>query len=316
MASFDVVAVGEINVDLILRGDVQPAFGQAEKLVDEARLCIGSSAAIFSCGAARLGLRTAIAGRAGQDVFGRFMIDSLAERGVDTRSVVTDSAVPTGVSVILSRGADRAILTHPGTLRALRLSDIDRELLRLSRHLHLSSYFLLDGLRPDVPRLFQEAKALGLTMSLDTNYDPSGKWAEGLEEALRYVDVFLPNAQEACAITGRHRTEDALRALAEKVPLVAVKLGDLGAVVGSRGASAVALPAPAVQLADTVGAGDSFNAGFLFGYLHGWEAHRSLALGIACGSLSTMRVGGTEGQPCLEDAMSFLLAGEQAGPTT
>src|SRR5512139_1181094 len=107
---FDIVVVGELNADLILRGDVTPAFGQVEKIIDEATLTIGSSSAIFACGAARLGLRTAFIGKAGNDEFGRFMLRELQQRGIDTRGVVIDPNLPTGLSVILSRPFDRAIL--------------------------------------------------------------------------------------------------------------------------------------------------------------------------------------------------------------
>ncbi|HMN84416.1 MAG TPA: sugar kinase [Bauldia sp.] len=279
---FDVVAVGEINADLILSGDVMPAFGQVEKLLDEARLVIGSSTAIFACAAARLGLRTAIVGKVGSDVFGRFMVEALTERGVDTSGVVVDPEVPTGLSVILSRGADRAILTAPGAIPALRHSEISPALLRAARHLHLGSFFLLDALRPDVPRLFQEARGLGATVSIDTNFDPSGAWNGGLREAMRYGDFAGP------------------------IPLVAIKLGEDGAMAKRGEAPPISLGAPSVEVVDTVGAGDCFDAGFVYGFLNGWDPRRALQLGIACGSLSTRRAGGTDSQPRLEEAMRFI----------
>lgn len=303
---FDVVAVGEINADLILSGDVTPAFGQVEKLLDEARLVIGSSTAIFACAAARLGLRTAIVGKVGSDVFGRFMVEALTERGVDTSGVVVDPEVPTGLSVILSRGADRAILTAPGAIPALRHSEISPALLRAARHLHLGSFFLLDALRPDVPRLFQEARGLGATVSIDTNFDPSGAWNGGLREALRYVDVFMPNATEARAIAGTASLDEAISDFAACVPLVAIKLGEDGAMARRGAAPPISLSAPAVAVVDTVGAGDCFDAGFVYGFLNGWDPRRALQLGIACGSLSTRRAGGTDSQPRLEEAMRFI----------
>ena len=305
-ATFDVVAVGEINADLILSGDVTPAFGQVEKLVSDARLVIGSSTAIFACAAARLGLRTAIVGKVGRDIFGRFMIDALNQRGVDTSGVVVDPDIPTGLSVILSRGADRAILTFPGTISTLRYSEIGLPIVRAARHLHLGSFFLLDALRPDVPRLFQEARKSGATVSMDTNFDPAEAWNGGVHEALRHVDVFLPNATEAKAIAGKGSTEEAISMFAESIPLVAVKLGEQGAMAKQGTAPAISLTAPAVEVVDTVGAGDCFDAGFLFGVLSGWDPRRSLQLGIACGCLSTRKAGGADSQPDLEEAMRFI----------
>lgn len=303
---FDVVAIGEINADLILSGDVTPAFGQAEKLLDDARLVIGSSTAIFACGAARLGLRTAIIGKVGSDIFGRFMIDALDRRGVDTAGVVVDPDLPTGLSVILSRGADRAILTYPGAIPALRYSEIGLPIVRGARHLHLGSFFLLGALRPDVPRLFEEARKLGTTVSMDTNFDPAEAWNGGVREALRHVDVFLPNATEAKAIAGKSSAEEAISTFAESVPLVAVKLGAEGAIAKHGSQPTITLAAPAVEVADAVGAGDCFDAGFLFGFLSGWDPRRSLQLGVACGSLSTRKAGGTDSQPDLEEAMRFI----------
>src|SRR5512139_3825077 len=119
-ALFDILVAGEINPDLILSGDVMPAFNQTEKLVDAATLTIGSSSAIFACGAARLGLKVAFIGVCGDDVFGRFMLDQMQKRDVDVTGVIVRPGGQTGLTVILNQGTDRAILTHPGLIGALR----------------------------------------------------------------------------------------------------------------------------------------------------------------------------------------------------
>src|SRR5512136_1164088 len=137
---FDILVAGEINPDLIFSGDVEPAFGQVEKLVDSAVLTAGSSSAIFACGAARLGLKVAFIGVCGDDVFGRFMLAEMQTRGVDVSNVIVRTGGQTGLSVILNRGVDRAILTHPGLIPALRASDIPNALLRNAHHLHVASY--------------------------------------------------------------------------------------------------------------------------------------------------------------------------------
>lgn len=305
MRDIDIVVVGELNTDLILRGDVAPAFGQAEKLIDDADLVLGSSSAIFACGAARLGLRVAFIGKVGDDEFGHFMIRALAERGVNTQGVVIDPTIKTGLSVILSRGNDRAILTYLGSISALRYEEINLSLLGRARHLHLGSYFLLAALRPQVPSLFARAQRLGLSTSLDTNYDPAEQWAGGLAEALVQTDIFLPNETELLAISRQETLETALATLAEQTPLVAAKLGPEGAIAqqGQKTVRAKALP---VEVVDTTGAGDSFDAGFIYGYLAGWELNRSLRLGCVCGSLSTQAAGGTAAQPTLAEALAAL----------
>jgi sugar/nucleoside kinase (ribokinase family) len=305
---FDVVAIGEINADLILVSDVEPAFGQVERLVQDANLCIGSSAAIFACGAARLGLKTSIVGKVGRDLFGEFMTDSLKARGIDTSGLVIDRNIRTGVTVILSKGQDRAILTYPGAISALRFSEIDFSIIRRASHLHLSSFFLLNSLRPDLPRLCREAREAGLTVSMDPNYDPAEKWDDGLQETLKHVDIFLPNATEAKAITGEELAENAIGLLAERIPLVALKLGEQGAMAKQGTAPMIVLGSRKVNVVDTVGAGDSFDAGFLFGFLRGYELHEALELAVSCGALSTRKPGGTDAQPNLDELVRFMRA--------
>ncbi len=209
---FDVLVLGEICVDIILSGDVTPAFGQVEKLLDDAVLTAGSSSAIFACGAARLGLRVAFAGMVGDDVFGRFMLNALAQRGVDTSGVVVNPAQKTGLTVHLIRGADRAMLTHMGAMELFSQRDVDRALLHNARHVHVGSYFLQKGLRPDVARIFAEAQGHGLSTSLDTGYDPDETWADDVHATLAATTIFLPNATEALAMTGAADTGGALGA--------------------------------------------------------------------------------------------------------
>jgi sugar/nucleoside kinase (ribokinase family) len=302
---FDLLVVGDLNADLILRGDVEPVFGQVEKLIDDATLTLGGSSAIFACGAARLGLRVALAGKVGDDEFGRFIVGEMKARGVNTEGVVVDPQVKTGLTVILSRGNDRAMLTYSGSIGALRFAEIDQALIARARHLHVASYFLLDALRLDIPALFDLARASGLTVSLDTNYDPSEKWNGGLADALRRADTFLPNETELRSIAGTADTEAALDRLAGGGVTVAVKLGTRGAMArrGNERASAQAL---AVGVVDTTGAGDTFDAGFIYAYLAGWELARALRMGCVCGSLSTRAAGGTTAQPTLAEALEKL----------
>ncbi|MFZ5881723.1 MAG: carbohydrate kinase family protein [Chloroflexota bacterium] len=304
MRPFDLLVAGEINPDLILSGNVTPEFGQVEKLVDHAALTIGSSSVIFACGAARLGLKVAFIGVCGGDIFGRFMLDEMHKRGVDGSHVIVRSEGQTGLSVILNAGVDRAILTHPGLIAELQASDIPDDLLRQARHLHVASYFLQTKLQPGMPALFRRARSLGLSTSLDTNYDPSGRWA-GFDELLALTNVFLPNEAEAKSLTGAGDADEAAARLGSRVEAAAIKLGARGAL-GARASQRVRVPSIPVQVVDTVGAGDSFDAGFVYGYLQGWEMERSLRLACVCGALSTRQAGGTNGQPTLEEARQYL----------
>jgi len=302
---YDVLVAGEINPDLILSGDVTPEFGQVEKLVDDATLTIGSSSAIFACGAARLGLRVAFIGLCGHDVFGRFMLEQMKAHNVDVRHVIIQPEGRTGLSVILNRGTDRCILTYPGLIPALKAEDIPDDLLAQARHLHVASYFLQTNLQPGLPLLFQRAQALGLTTSLDTNYDPSGEW-KGFDNLLPFTNILLPNAKEVCSLARETDPEIAAQKLvSQQVEIVAVKLGAEGALAVSRKDFAK-VPGIPVNVVDTVGAGDSFDAGFIFGYLNRWPLERTLRLAVICGSLSTRATGGTAGQATLDEALSLL----------
>ena len=304
MKLYDILVAGEINPDLILSGNVTPEFGQVEKLVDSAVLTVGSSSAIFACEAARLGLKVAFVGVCGVDIFGRFMLDEMSKRGVDVSNIVIIPGGQTGLSIILAQGADRAILTYPGLIPALTATEVTNDLLRRSRHLHIASYFLQTALQPGLPDLFARAHALGLTTSLDTNWDPSGEW-RGFDELLCRVDVFLPNENEALALTGTKEIESAIQRLGESCKVVAIKLGADGAIARRGGENARA-PAIPVEVVDTVGAGDTFDAGFLFGWLNGWSLEKTLSLAVVCGSLSARAAGGTSAQPTLDEAMKYV----------
>jgi ribokinase len=326
MDDLDLLVLGDCNPDLVLSGtDLHPRFGQAERLVDEARLTIGGSGAIFACAAARLGLRTALAAVVGDDLLGHWLLDQLAGRGVDVGGCKVDPVRPTGVTVVLSEPGDRAILTALGTIAALRVDAVDLDRRRAARHLHVSSYYLQAGLWPGLARLFREAREQGHTTSVDPNWDPDERWDGGLHALLPHIECLLPNAEEALRIAatapsamrpgdapaavgaGAGGVEAAAAALAAEGPMVAVKLGAAGAVAavpGGRGPVHAQVPQDAAAaVVDTTGAGDCFDAGFLFAYLSGWPLERALALGCACGALSTRAVGGVEAQPTLEEAL-------------
>jgi sugar/nucleoside kinase (ribokinase family) len=205
----------------------------------------------------------------------------------------------------LPHGTPRHILTYPGTMAEMRLGDLDIEYLKRAKHFHLSSLFLLRALEPDVPALFRELKSAGLTISLDTNDDPSGQWGGVFPELLDSVDLLLPNEGEACRIARKETLHEALEELAQRVPWVAVKCGSRGSVVRV-GGETFTVGGVAVKALDTIGAGDSFNAGFLFGWLQGWAPDQCAYAGNVTGALSTLRVGGTEAFRDRDLVQSFL----------
>ena len=310
MSGFDVLVLGDANPDLVMSGEsVEPAFGQAERLVDEGRLVIGGSGAIFACGAAKLGLRVAFAAVVGDDMFGRYMCDQLQAHGVDTSAVAILPDRSTGVTVVLSGAHDRAMLTFPGTTGDLRRSVIDADLLSRTRHIHVSSYFLQRALTPELPDLFREARKGEATTSLDPNWDPSGTWDLGLMALLPEVDVFLPNEVEALSMARISVVEDAIARLRSSgAGIVVVKTAGQGSVA-AQASDLISVPGLPTQVVDSTGAGDSFDAGFLAGFLGGEPLRRCMEIGNACGALSTRGLGGTSTQPTMVEALEAIERG-------
>ncbi|MFD5896527.1 carbohydrate kinase family protein [Streptomyces sp. NPDC060366] len=311
--AYDLLVVGDANPDVVVGPlDAPLAFGQREQLVGTGLLTLGGSAAIMACGAARLGLRVAFAGRVGDDEAGRFVVAALAARDVDTGAVRIDPGLSTPLTVVVTRGdGDRTILTAPGTLVTTRADDVPEALLRDSRHVHAASYFLMPRLAEALPALFRTARDLGATTSLDTNDDPAGKWdTGGLGAVLDVTDLLLPNAREARALAGLPEDaplETAARQLAARGPLVAVKDGADGALLHDGRSSLRTSGIPARPL-DTVGAGDSFDAGFVAATLAGRSPADALELAAVCGALSTRAYGGTPAQPTWDEAGAALRA--------
>ncbi len=305
MRDLDLLVAGDCNPDLVLAGgDVRPVFDQSERLVDTAELVVGGTSSITACGAARLGLRTAFAGVIGDDLWGRFMRDALQTAGVDTSPLHVSAELPTGLSVVLVNGTDRATLTHQGAIGALATEHVDDALLARVRHVHTAGYYL-QGASAVIGELFARARAAGATTSLDPGADPTERWGEGLRELLAEVDQFLPNEVEACGLAGTDDVEQAARELAALGPEVLVKCGAAG-VLAAHGQTVVRVPAPAAEVVDTIGAGDSTNAGWLAGRLAGWDIERSARLAVVCGTLSTRARGGTAGQPTMAEATAAL----------
>lgn len=312
MADLDLLVLGDVNPDLVLAdAAMDVAFGQAETLVDDAELTIGGSGAIMACGAARLGLRTALVGLVGPDQFGEFMLRAVAERGVDVSGVAVDPEVRTGLTVVLARPGDRAILTFPGAIALMTGARVDAGLVARARHVHVSSYFLQTGLAPGLAEVLRTAREGGATTSVDPNWDPAEQWDGGLRELLPLIDILLPNAVEACRIAGVGDASAAAAALAAAGPVVAVKLGPEGAVAAPAGGGELVRAAPPQRLVDAVdavGAGDAFDAGLICAVLDGRPLGDALAFACACGTLSLRAAGGTAAQATLAEARAVSRA--------
>jgi sugar/nucleoside kinase (ribokinase family) len=313
----DLLVVGEINPDIVIADrDPVPVFGEVERIVESIRMTVGSSSAIVACGAARLDLRVAFCGVVGADSFGRFMLDAMTERGIDVSACTVDPSRPTGATVILTSGRDRAGLTAMGTIGAFDVEAVPPGLLGRARHVHSGAFFLQETSRERLPAFFATARAGGVTTSFDTNWDPTERWDGGVIDMLRSADIFFPNEAEACRIAGVTDVATAARSLAasgaagraDGGPLVVVKRGVLGAIACRAEEPIISVAGMPVDPIDTTGAGDSFNAGFLRAWLDGRGLRESLQLAAACGALSTTALGGVDGQPTLSEATAAVAA--------
>ena len=281
---FELLAVGEVNLDLILSGLPRvPEFG-TETLASAMNLRVGGATANLAIFARRLGLRTAFVTRLGKDHFGDLLLQQLSRYDLPLEFVQPNEQLATGLTVSLSGEQDRAFVTYLGTIDSVRATDIPHDLLADCHHLHVSSFFLQSKLGKGLADLFTRARAAGLTISLDPGCDPSQDWNGTLSDVLPLVDVFLPNEVEVKQITQSAQAERGARQLAQEVKLVVVKLGPHGCLAVS-GDELVHAPGYSVTVADTTCCGDAFNAGFLQAWLHDLPLSECLAQGNAAGAL-------------------------------
>lgn len=305
MKKFDVLAIGELNADLILTGmKSMPVVGR-EIIAEGFNVVMGSSTAICACGMARLGLKTGFVGKTGRDSFGETARKSLEDYGIALDHLITDDTIKTGVTVSLSTEKDRALVTYLGSIDSLTLEDIDFHLLDQTRHIHIGSFFLQSKLRPGIAKLFGEARKRGVTTSLDAGWDDTGNWDYGIFEVLGVTDIFFPNETEALNISKKGNTEEALGMLSRHCGTIVVKCGPRGAMA-KRGDTLVQKGTYDLKPVDTTGAGDSFNAGFLYAFLNGMGLEECMNYGNACGSISVTRIGGAAACATLEEVKKLI----------
>lgn len=290
--STDVLVVGELNVDLILN-DLEsfPEVGK-EKLAGSMIYTLGSSSAIFASNLASLGVNVSFKGKIGDDDFGDKVINELGKSGVGTESIIRDGEASTGITVVLNQGEDRAMVTYPGAMEHLSADEITDADLKTVDHLHISSIFLQPALKKDITDLLKRAKSAGLTTSLDPQWDPAEQWDLDISGLAAYLDIFLPNEQELSHLLHSDSIEEDVEALSEDC-IVVVKRSNRGATLYHKreklNMEAILNSTPV----DAIGAGDSFNAGFIYKYVRGEPLRQCLEFANIVGAVSTTGAGGT-----------------------
>lgn len=301
-----ILVAGELNVDLVVTGLASlPIIGR-ELTAAGFRVVLGSSSAITAARLAALGADVDFVGIVGKDDFGRFVLDQLRRFGVGT-DLIEQVDIATGVTIALTYSHDRALLTYPGTIAAYDGSNVMPELLTDYGHLHVGAFYLQTSLQPALPSLFKSARDRGLSTSLDVGWDPDEQWNSNpwLAPTLAYTDFFFPNESEAAALIGDDgRIESIVSQVAD---WVIVKQGGKGAAAYNKQGEALSVPALPVEVIDTTGAGDAFNAGFIYAHrVADKPVQEAMRFAAACGAQAVTQVGGATGAPSADSIEQFI----------
>ncbi|UVI28917.1 carbohydrate kinase family protein [Paenibacillus spongiae] len=304
MKKFDAIVIGDVNIDLVVVGYDRPPLPGQEIFVDNIMTHLGGGAALFSLSLAKLGLKLAFNGILGDDYYGRFLMKQFEQYGIDTSYINLSQTANTGISIALHPEKDRSFITYAGSNAQLSLRQLDRSSVAEGRHVHLTCY-KGSANHADYMETVMELKKLGVTLSFDTGWDDTGEWYRGILDLAAQIDVFFMNETEAMHYTRCATVEEAITHLARHGKHVVVKLGSKGAMAIVDG-KRIYHPGFQVEARDTTGAGDSFNAGYIYGYLTGKEPAECLVYGNACGALSVSAYGGSTGTLDHEAMLRFI----------
>jgi len=300
---YDVLVVGELNVDLILY-DIKKSIELGKEIfANDMVLTLGSSSAILANNLSIWGVNVAFLGKVGDDVFSKIVLDTLNKSNVNTDCVIVSKESKTGATIAMSYGDERAMVTYPGAMSELREEDVSDAVLLKAKHLHVSSIYMQEALLPGVVTLFKRAKKLGLTTSLDTQWDPFEKWDVDIKELLPFVDVFLPNKEELLQITKTDSIEAGYNFIKDFSNIVAVKNSVHGSHLFSKDKMFFQPAFLMTDIIDAIGAGDSFNAGFLKEFINGSDLETCMLQGTVSGAINTQGKGGTGAFKNLENVL-------------
>lgn len=302
MKEFDIIALGELNVDLILNQiEGEPEIGK-EKFAKQMTLTLGSSTAIFAANAAALGAKVAFCGMIGNDSFGDLVEQSLQEKGVDTRYLIRQDKYATGATICMSYDEDRANLTYQGAMDFMSLEDINPEIFKTTKHIHISSIYMQSGVKRDLVKILELCKENGVTTSLDSQWDPAEKWDLDYKTVLPLVTVFMPNETELKFLTQSQTLDEAIEKIRPYINAAVIKCGSRGSLLMRQGKQdRVQKALLNKNVVDCIGAGDSFNSGFITRLAAGDPLDKCQQYGNMTGAVNTTAAGGTTAFTCRED---------------
>lgn len=302
MKEFDIIALGELNVDLILNQiEGEPEIGK-EKFAKQMTLTLGSSTAIFAANAAALGAKVAFCGMIGNDSFGDLVEQSLQKKGVDTRYLIRQDKYATGATICMSYDEDRANLTYQGAMDFMSLEDINPEIFKTTKHIHISSIYMQSGVKRDLVKILELCKENGVTTSLDSQWDPAEKWDLDYKTVLPLVTVFMPNETELKFLTQSQTLDEAIEKIRPYINAAVIKCGSRGSLLMRQGKQdRVQKALLNKNVVDCIGAGDSFNSGFITRLAAGDPLDKCQQYGNMTGAVNTTAAGGTTAFTCRED---------------
>ena len=304
----DVLSLGIYVVDVLGRPiDQFPEKGKLA-LFDELEIHTGGCANNVAIALARLGISAGAMGKVGTDAFGDLILQGLVDNGINTTGMQQDASTSTSFTfVAVASDGERTFYHYIGANGELCEADLNWDIIKNTKILHIAGALVMprfDG--APMANVLREAKALGITTSLDTAYDATGKWMETLEPCLSYVDMFMPSIVEAQHLTGLSEYREIVQFLRDNygIHTIAIKMGENGSYASTPDAEHFARAYP-VNAVDATGAGDAYVAGFLAGTIMDWDLKATAELASATGAACVTAIGTTAGIQNLEETLKI-----------
>ncbi|MER3473869.1 MAG: carbohydrate kinase [Armatimonadota bacterium] len=305
---FEVTCLGILVADVVGKPiDTYPERGRLN-LVERMELHSGGCAANTGVSLAKIGIKTAVIGKVGNDGFGDFLVQVLQKHGIDTRGVKRDEKEATSATMVMVHSdGERSFLHYIGANATLRLEDVDMDLVRQSKVLHVAGALVMPGIDGEpTAQLLRRAKEMGVITSFDTVWNANSGWMQTIKPCLPYVDYIIPSIEEAKMLTGKEEPEDIAQVFLDHgVKVVGLKMGERGCYIRTPEVK-LAIPRYQVQAVDALGAGDAFAAGFLTGVVKGWDLEQTGRFANAVGALCVTALGATTGVRSLEETLEFM----------
>lgn len=304
----DVICIGNYVADVVAKPvEEMPPKGKLV-VVDKMELHNGGCAMNKAIALAKIGVKTGVIGRVGQDRFGDYLLSMMKKYGIDIRGMSRDKTTSTSVTMVLvSKDGERSFIHYIGANGELKLSDIDFDIIKQYKILDISGFFIMEKL-DGVPtaEVLKNAKRLGLITTLDVCWDAKNRWMKLLEPCLKYVDFFLPSFEESIKLSGKKEPSLIAREFLKRgIKIVVIKMGDKGSFIATKDRE-YKIPPYKIKTIDTLGAGDSFVAGFLTGIIKGWDLEYTGKFANAVGACCVSAIGASTGVKSLNETLKFM----------